>query len=577
MPERKKADQIFDRILPTGWRVILSGMLIATAPLLGLALFVYITVSYELETLSSEQSHANAFTVANILEEKLKGMISRETVFVARTTLIDGIVSGNVQEMQSSLQELAKQSTDIERVFITSPKGILLADYPAVRNTIGKDYSRYDWYREATRSWTPYVSGLFQSDFRPEQSVFAITVPIKSNSGTIIGLLVLQPGANFIINAFAPIRHTVGKSLLVDSKGMVIYQPDQVQGETADISHTPVFVKIQQKLDGYEKEKDALTGEKVINAYSSVKISGWGVITESYLDELLAPMKNVTRATYFFTAIMLLISAWFAYQRSKMINSRKKVADDLQIQQTETAESNRLLEEAVRVKYDFLANMSHELRTPLNAVIGFSEVLQDQLCGPINPKQLEYVNDIHSSGKHLLTMINDILDLSRVESGNLELHLGVFSLREALNDTLNLLREKGDKNALSLQINLDPEADVRITADQKKFKLIMFNLVSNAVKFTPAGGAVDVSAHLTDNYIEISVADSGIGIRESEIGNLFQTFAQLDSLYTREYQGAGLGLALTRQLVDLHGGTIRVESLYGSGSRFIFTVPLRKL
>jgi PAS domain S-box-containing protein len=273
---------------------------------------------------------------------------------------------------------------------------------------------------------------------------------------------------------------------------------------------------------------------------------------------------------------------WLSFNSYPLVEERLvfSIARDVTaqiIQQRETSETNRLLEKAVRVKSDFLANMSHELRTPLNAIIGFSEVLQDQLCGPINPKQLEYVNNIHISGKHLLTMINDILDLSRVESVNPELHPGVFSLRESLNETLNLLREKSDKNALSIQINLDPEADVRITADQKKFKQIMFNLVSNAIKFTPAGGAVDVSAHLTGTFIEISVADNGIGIKESEIGNLFQAFTQLESVYTREYQGAGLGLALTKQLVELHGGAIRVESLFGSGSRFSFTIPLRKL
>jgi signal transduction histidine kinase len=595
--------------MPPGWRIILAGMFVATAPLLGLALFVYVTGTHELERLASDQSHANAFTVANILEEKLKDLISVENIFITRTTLTDGIVRGDVQQMRTDLKSLVLTLPGIERVFIASPAGILIADYPAIPEAIGKDFAQHDWYRAVTLSQAPHISGLFPGDFPPRRNVFATATPIRSNADKIIGILVVLPTADFISNTFRPFIHAVGESLLVDSAGMVIYHPKQAQDKTVTISHTPIFAKIRQKFDGYEKGLDSLTGEKVINAYSPVKISGWSVITESYLDELLAPMKHVTRVTCFFAAIMLLISAWFAYQRARMINDRKAACDEsadrslqleitnyelqtineesqtlnrelqilnekLQAQQKETSESNRLLEKAVRVKSDFLTNMSHELRTPLNSVIGFSEVLQDQLCGPINEKQQEYIKNIHTSGKRLLTMINDILDLTRMESGNLELHTSSFSLRESLNDSLMMLKEKAEKSALHLNLEIAPEADIHIAADQRKLKQIMFNLISNAVKFSPAEGTVVVGAVKEGDFVEISVTDSGIGIKENEIPDLFKAFTQMESVYTKAYQGTGLGLALARQLVELHGGTIRVESNFGAGSRFSFTLPL---
>jgi signal transduction histidine kinase/CHASE3 domain sensor protein len=248
--------------------------------------------------------------------------------------------------------------------------------------------------------------------------------------------------------------------------------------------------------------------------------------------------------------------------------------EELQTQQHELAEGNRKLSEVSRTKSEFLANMSHELRTPLNSVIGFSEVLQDQIFGPINEKQQEYVNNILTSGRHLLSLINDVLDLSKVESGKMALELNAFSLRETLEASLIMLREKAVKDDIKLHLVLEPQTDLGIVADQRKLKQILFNLLSNAVKFTPAGGTVDVMTRKDGDFIEITVADSGRGIRKEDIPKLFHAFTQLESVYTKEYEGTGLGLALTRQLVELHGGRIWVKSEFGSGSRFSFTIPL---
>jgi len=226
-------------------------------------------------------------------------------------------------------------------------------------------------------------------------------------------------------------------------------------------------------------------------------------------------------------------------------------------------------------KDQFLTNMSHELRTPLNSIIGFSEVMQDQLFGPLNEKQQKYMDNILTSARHLLNLINDILDLAKVEAGKEELELFKVVLREVLEGSMTLLKEKAMKHNLNLDLEIMPEADIEIEADERKLKQVMLNLLSNAVKFTPEGGSIWVKARkVNSKNIEISVRDTGIGIRPEDIQKLFKEFTQLESVYTKQYEGTGLGLTLSKRLVELHGGQIWVESEYGKGSMFIFTIPV---
>jgi signal transduction histidine kinase/DNA-binding response OmpR family regulator len=232
------------------------------------------------------------------------------------------------------------------------------------------------------------------------------------------------------------------------------------------------------------------------------------------------------------------------------------------------------LEAANRHKSEFLASMSHELRTPLNAVIGFSEVLLERLFGDLTAKQEEYLRDILDSGRHLLSLINDILDLSKVEAGKMELELGSFSLREALENGLTMVRERANRHGIALSLDVDPAIDV-IEADERKVKQVVFNLLSNAVKFTPDGGQVGIRAALSDGEGRITVWDTGIGIAPEDQEQLFQEFQQVGGMSGEKREGTGLGLALAKKFVELHGGRILVESEVGHGSRFTFTLPIR--
>jgi signal transduction histidine kinase len=240
----------------------------------------------------------------------------------------------------------------------------------------------------------------------------------------------------------------------------------------------------------------------------------------------------------------------------------------------EIEEKGRLLEVANQHKSEFLANMSHELRTPLNAIIGFSEVLLQRMFGELNPKQDEYLQDVLSSGRHLLSLINDILDLSKVEAGRMELELERFDLPQALQDTLVLVRERAVRHGIDLHLDADARLGA-LVADERKIKQVMLNLLSNAVKFTPEGGRVEVRAVPTDGAVEISVTDTGIGIAPENQELIFEEFRQVGGDYAHKREGTGLGLTLARRLVELHGGRLWVKSQVGQGSTFTFSVPER--
>jgi signal transduction histidine kinase len=216
--------------------------------------------------------------------------------------------------------------------------------------------------------------------------------------------------------------------------------------------------------------------------------------------------------------------------------------------------------------------MSHELRTPLNAIIGFSEVLTEKMFGDLNEKQDEYLKDIYASGTHLLSLINDILDLSKIEAGRMELELTDFHLPQAIENALTLVRERADRRGIALAHTMDERLG-QIRGDERKIKQVLLNLLSNAIKFMPEGGRIEVAAVAKDGHVEVSVSDTGIGIAAEDQERVFDEFRQVGT--AEKAEGTGLGLTLCRKFVELHGGRIWVQSRVGVGSTFTFTIPVR--
>ncbi|MCX5718261.1 MAG: ATP-binding protein [Nitrospirae bacterium] len=344
----------------------------------------------------------------------------------------------------------------------------------------------------------------------------------------------------------------------------------------------------------YESEKEILEPLKVRKYFSFAGLAfliygivGGAVVPKgdffpsNYLnaDSFLSTVKIPVQI---FRAVCAVISTWAVIGILKIFNL--ETTRKLEIAMIEA-------EAASRAKSEFLANMSHELRTPLNSIIGFSDVLADGLAGPVTDEQKDLVNDVSTSGKYLLSLINDILDLSKVEAGKMELELSEFGIKELIAGSFVMFKEKAMKHNIKLNAEIESGVET-MNADEQKIKQVLFNLLSNAIKFTPDGSSVSVRArrihdagyriqdtdimHPDTDFIEISVEDTGIGISPEDQKKLFQPFQQLESMLTKKYKGTGLGLSISKRIVELHGGRIWVKSEPGKGSRFIFVIPVRR-
>jgi len=303
------------------------------------------------------------------------------------------------------------------------------------------------------------------------------------------------------------------------------------------------------------------------------------------------------------SVLVVLIYAYF-FESTRRVAQEELTLKNAELEQkiAEKKRGEKALKEAMEnaeaanlAKSEFLANMSHELRTPLNHIMGFTELVMNKNFGDLNEVQTEYLGDVLASSKHLLSLINDILDLSKVEAGKLDLELTAINLGELIDNSLNMVKEKAMKDGLHLstEINGIPES---LMADERKLKQILYNLLSNAVKFTPEGGSISLISEIasddklqamdlksqgtkkletgTKNFIEISVIDTGIGIAPEHLERILNPFEQVDNSTSRKYQGTGLGLPLSRRLVELHGGRLWVESDgEGRGSTFRFVIP----
>jgi signal transduction histidine kinase len=605
-------------LLEKKWRAILAGILMVAIPLVILALFVNFTGTAALEERVVNENKNYSMTAAHTLEMNVKSLVYAGKAFATRPLLLRDLKRRAYKETQIHLKNLIDNIPGIQRAFITTPQGTQISNYPFTADTIGKDFSARDWHKGVSRKWEPYVSEFYLRAAKPRKYLFAIALPIKAGE-QVIGILVMQPMEEFIKESVSNIDIGNGHVYVVDKKGVLIYHQTLAIDRIIDYSNVSVVQKVMKGREGVERIIDPLDNVPVLSSYHPIEEWGWGVVIDKHLDVVLAPVRKVTVWLVLVTGLMLLFGGYIAYQGADLLVEAELLAkklrtmneeqqamnEELLSQQHEIAEANQRLEQASRTKSDFLANMSHELRTPLNAVIGFSEILQDEMFGTLNKRQQEYVKNILDSGEHLLELIDDILDLSKVEAGKMDLDLRKVSVKEGLNASLSMLKEKAMKHGIKLDCEIAPEADIEIEADERKLKQILYNLLSNAVKFTPEGGSVCVAARrvrssecgvkpppqpplgkggieggvvseLNTDLLEISVADTGVGIKPEDIPKLFNEFTQLENAYTKQHEGTGLGLALTKRLVELHGGRIWVESEPGKGSTFTFTMPVRQ-
>ena len=564
-----------------------------------------------------------AFTAAAVIEQTMQDVL-RELVGLAQPSANRGI-AGLTERNQDFHRLLARERLISELSYLDRSGRERVRTSPLELDRIdsGIDFSRSETFRRA-RAQRPYFGDVYYQ--RASQPHMTMAVAEAGGRGVVVAEIDLSFVSPIIDRARIG---TVGYAYAVDRRGKLIAHPDvDLVFRRTNFRALP---QVRAALDTPAATRDAVTtgrdqdGTEVLSAVRTIDSLDWYVFVEEPLSEAFAPLEAaIWRTALLLVAFLVLatgtslllarrlvrpietIGAAAAKIGSGALGERIEISsnDELgalaeefnrmaaQLQESyaglelkvdertrelataldELDEKSRELETASRHKSAFLANMSHELRTPLNAIIGFSQVLRERMFGELNEKQEEYVQDILTSANHLLALINDVLDLSKVEAGQFELDVAPFSLHDALRRGVVMVREQAFDDGVRVELDACSGLDV-IVGDERRIRQVIFNLLSNAVKFTPAGGAVDVRTLRVNGEVRVSVTDTGPGIAPEDHERIFEEFQQAEA-GNEQREGTGLGLALSKRLVELHGGRIWVDSAAGRGSTFVFTLPV---
>ncbi|HEX9495008.1 MAG TPA: ATP-binding protein [Candidatus Limnocylindria bacterium] len=447
-----------------------------------------------------------------------------------------------------------------------------------------------DLYEPLDRSGARMGAGTSTQAYGPGEFRGAraeIAVRILGTDGRLAGVLAADVFELPLLDAIFEIQGAADDAYIIDRKGQFVkririapFDPELGR----DLSGVAV---VQTLIAGGtvrgEADDPLGGGRRLVTSARTPNVdgnlganfdTGWNVISVQRLDPVFASLDRdlgLLRALRLsLVAALLGFAALLAFAMRRATTQRRALAQTNESLSVATRE----LAEASGHKSEFLANMSHELRTPLNAIIGFSEVLEQRMFGELNERQTEYVNDIHGSGRHLLNLVNDILDLSKVEAGRMELDAAEFALSATIESTLGYVRDRAASHRIELASEVPPDLGT-LLADERKVRQVLLNLLSNAVKFTPDGGWIVVKASRQDGEVRVSVRDTGIGIAPEDQAKVFEEFRQVGRPSDRSREGTGLGLALAKRFVELHGGRMWLESELTKGSTFTFALPVR--
>jgi signal transduction histidine kinase len=469
----------------------------------------------------------------------------------------------------------------------------LLAQSPSDYQGAPTDYSASDFAK--TLQATLDMHGYFISEAYALETpglgpavVIAATMREAGRLGALpVGILAAELDLSRLWIWLAPLFPAGDDAYIVDGRGRFLARAKRLQdaslvADLRSLATSPVVAGALSGAHDAGQHDDPLEGGPRLLASAPIAVAPptlrgslvpdapwrWQAIVTRPLGvgetELEGALTQLALARYGFIALALVAAYALSVALRQVVSQRAQLAA-----------ANTELARATRAKSEFLANMSHELRTPLNAVIGFSDVLVEGIAGPLNEKQKDYLGDVRSSGQHLLGLINDILDLSKVEAGRMELEPTTISLREVIESTLSMVGERASRHGIAITCTF-ADGIPSVVADERKLKQIVLNLLSNAIKFTPSGGEIAIATRHTEDAVEVSVRDTGVGISPADQLRIFEEFAQ--AKHGRQaVEGTGLGLTLTKRFVELHGGRIWVESRPGYGSTFTFRLPTRAL
>jgi signal transduction histidine kinase len=504
---------------------------------------------------------------------------------------VAGIQIGNIATQQ--VQTIGQGRPFL--TFVDTPRsrlgGVFMSPADLQRFFAGPAVYVSDLYEPLDRSGQPMAVGTMTENVRPGEwrgprTVIGVRIP--GADGRLAGVLAVDVLEMPFVDAIFEIQGAAEEAYILDRGGHLVKRLQIIHDFDygRDISRATVVPTLVAGGAVRGEADDPLGGgPRLMTSARTPNISGdrganldtgWHVLSLQRLDPVFASLDRdlgVLRAVR-----LALVAALLGFAALLAVAMRRATDQRLVLAETNASLSlaSRELAAASGHKSDFLANMSHELRTPLNAIIGFSEVLEQRMFGELNERQAEYVSDIHGSGRHLLDLVNDILDLSKVEAGRMDVDATEFALGDTIEATLSYVRERAAKHAIELASDV-PLTLGTLVADERKIRQVLLNLLSNAVKFTPDGGWIGVTARRQDGEVQVSVRDTGIGIAPEDQAKVFEEFRQLGKPSDRSREGTGLGLALAKRFVELHGGRIWFESVLTKGTTFTFALPVREL
>jgi len=521
----------------------------------------------------AEQARA-AETGAKIVADRVGGLTT-DLIAVAKSEFMQEAMAAGDAPRLGVLATEFRPVVGIDRetltVFIENARGSLLALDPPDPTLLGRDFSQRDYFIGVSRQWQPYVSEAFQGAIQGNPATTVVAVPIFGEDGTAVGVFGAAVDLSRAAVWLAPLS-AYQDVYLVDRKGRLITHARDPLGQSLkDLSADQTVAAAISGAPVLSRAPDLLSGHASFVATATVPGVDWQVVVVDPADKVSAALSPLLQTILVVRVVMLIVVLMLTLLLSRVV--RGLVAQRAQLATSERAarDAEHQADAANRHKSEFLANMSHELRTPLNAIIGFSELLQEQLAPAINDRQRRYLGNVRDAGGHLLALINDVLDLSKVEAGHIALRPETIVLEALLAPVLAATREAA--RLQDVEFTSASDGDERtVYVDAGRVRQVLFNLLSNAVKFTPAGGRVTLLVTLDRGALDLVVADSGIGIPLEKQDRVFGTFERFhEGVFSAP--GTGLGLALTKRLVELHHGTIEFMSREGQGSTFHVRLP----
>jgi len=527
-----------------------------------------------LEASRREEQSRSAQTGAKIVTERLEGLELDLAAIASTHSMRDAVAAGDTTRL-SALGTQFRPVVGIDGetliLFIEDVRGTLLALDPPDATLIGRDFSQRDYFVGVAKAWTPYVSEAFQGAAKGNPATTVVAVPVFDTNDRPVGVL----GAAVDLSRAADWLTALSANedvYLVDQKGRLLtHLRDPLGQSLRDLSADPSIAAALNGAAVIANAPDPLSGKSSLVATAMVPGASWQIVVVDQADKVAAQLSPLLQTMLWIRLATILIVLGLTLILSGAV--RGLVAQRIQLAASErTARAAQELADAANQhKSEFLANMSHELRTPLNAIIGFSELLQEQLVPTMNDRQRRYLANVREAGGHLLGLINDVLDISKVEAGRIELRPEMIVLEALLAPVLAAAREAA--RAQDVEFTTASDGDQRsIHVDVGRVRQVLFNLLSNAVKFTPADGRVNLLVSIDRGALDIVVSDTGIGIPTAKQSRVFGTFERFhEGSYSAP--GTGLGLALTKRLIELHHGTIDFISREGDGSTFHVRLP----